>query len=87
MNENVLFNLKENLLKKYKLLNDGWTKIEIYDGIITIIWDPAIDQYITKRINTTLRNIAKYMYNFLKKHKQKGYFYIGGYVYEVMLNE
>jgi len=72
MNQEILNKLEENLYKKYKSLNKGFLFIENYEGIIVLNWNVQNDLYINyKRVE----QIKKFMYNFLKNHKQEGFFY------------
>jgi len=74
MKQEILNKLEETLYKRYKSLNSSFMFIENYDGIIVLNWSPINDLYINYK---KVELIKKFMYNFLKKHNQEGYFYTG----------
>lgn len=74
MEQQILNKLEENLYKKYKYFNKGFLFIENYSGFIVLNWNPQNDLYINyKKVD----QIKKFMYEFLKNHKQEGFFYTG----------
>lgn len=74
MNMDILRKLENTLYKKYKSLQYGFMFIEVYEGIIVLNWSPINDNYINyKRVE----QIKKFMFNFLIKNRQEGFFYVG----------
>lgn len=84
MDRKVLEKLKENLFKRYSDFNKENLFIEIQGDprfeFIVVNWHISMDNYVNYN---KLEKIKKYMYEYLKKHNQKGYFYVGDYAIEV----
>jgi len=80
MDKKVLEKLKENLWKKYSDFNKERLFVYIEDDFIVLNWHIYMDSYMNyKKID----QIKKYMYDYLKKHNQKGFFYVGDNAVEV----
>ena len=72
MEQVILDKLENNLYKKYKSLNKGFMFIQNYEGIIVLNWNTQNDLHINY---FRVEQIKKFMYNFLKKNNQEGFFY------------
>lgn len=82
MDIEILNKLKENLFKKYSYFKKEYLFIEIDKerGIINIYNAVYMDNFLNyKKIDL----IKKYIYNFLKSHKQEGFFYICNCVIDI----
>jgi len=84
MNNEVLIKLEKALYKRYKFLQGGFVHTEIYNNMIVINYSPKNTKYIEYWYKKKLGFMQKFIQSFLIKHKQKGFYYIGGYVYEVV---
>jgi hypothetical protein len=84
MDKKVLEKLKESLWKKYSDFNKENLFIEIQGDprfeFIVVNWHIYMDNYVNYK---KLDLIKKYMYNYLKKNNQKGFFYVGDNAIEV----
>ena len=78
MEQEVLFKLKENLFKRYSDFNKEnlFIEIDADRSFINVYNYVCMDNYINYN---KVELIKRYMFNFLKKHKQEGFFYICDY--------
>lgn len=82
MEKRILLNLQKELYRRYKYLNNGYFGIRVYieDVFIVLNWSPINDKYMNY---TKINQMKKFMYKYLKEHKQEGYFYVGGMAIKV----
>ena len=75
MEQQILINLQLELYKKYAYLrNNHFISVYIESDFICLNWNPINDLYINYN---KLEKIKVFMYDFLKRNKQEGYFYVG----------
>ena len=72
MEQEILNKLEEKLYRKYKSLTNGFLFIENYEGMIVLNWNVQNDLNINY---LRVKQISSFMFRFLKKHNQEGFFY------------